>query len=90
VGLQLLEKVAEAATFYVKRRFHGCCECRETGSMPTSEDYKRSAAECRRLAEVALDEVERNALLRMARQWDRLAAYKARVESDSDKLGRGL
>ena len=34
-------------------------------------------------------EVERNALLRMAGQWDRLAEYKARIESDSDKSGRG-
>jgi hypothetical protein len=49
--------------------------------VPTAEDYKRSAAECRRLAEQAHDEIERGALLRMAAQWDRLAVHKAKVEN---------
>jgi hypothetical protein len=48
--------------------------------MPTSEDYKRSAEECRRLAQQAHDDIEREALLRMAAQWDRLAQHKAKVE----------
>jgi hypothetical protein len=49
--------------------------------MPTSEDYRQSAEECRRLAEQAHDDVERDALLMMAAQWDRLAAYKAKAEA---------
>ena len=48
--------------------------------MPTSKDYKRSAEECRRLAEQAHDQIEREALLTMAAQWDRLAEYKAKTE----------
>jgi hypothetical protein len=48
--------------------------------MPTSEQYRQSAEECRRLAEAAQDEHERDTLLGMARQWDRLADYKAKTE----------
>ena len=44
--------------------------------MPIAEQYRRKAEECRKLAEHAGDEVEREALLRMAAQWERLALYK--------------
>lgn len=50
--------------------------------MPTYEDYRHSVEECRRFAEQAHDRVEREALLRMAAQWDRLAKYKARKGSE--------
>jgi hypothetical protein len=50
--------------------------------MPTSEHYRKSAEECRRLAKEAHDQVERETLLRMAAQWDRLSAHKARKESE--------
>jgi hypothetical protein len=48
--------------------------------MPTSEHYKRSADECRRLAKEAHDEIERETLLRMAAQWHRLAKHKTKIE----------
>lgn len=44
--------------------------------MPIAEQYRRKAEECRKLAEHAGDEFEREALLRMAAQWERLALYK--------------
>jgi hypothetical protein len=50
-------------------------------AMPTSEDYKDSAEECRRLAALTDDERERATLLQMACQWQRLADYKAKQES---------
>jgi hypothetical protein len=49
--------------------------------MPSSGHYKSSAEECRRLAEEAHDEVERETLLRMAAQWERLAAHKTKIEA---------
>lgn len=49
--------------------------------MPSSEEYKRSAEECRRAADQAEDEIERETLLRMAEQWYRLAEYKAKIEA---------
>ena len=49
-------------------------------AMPTSEHYKHSADECRRLAKDAHDDIEREALLKMATQWDRLAEHKAKIE----------
>ena len=49
--------------------------------MPSSEEYRHSAEECRRLAETAEDEVERGTLLQLADQWYRLAEHKARVEA---------
>jgi hypothetical protein len=49
--------------------------------MPTAEDYKRSADECRRLAEQVQDSIERETLLKMAEQWDRLARRKTQVEA---------
>jgi hypothetical protein len=48
--------------------------------MPTSEDYKRSAEECRQFAGQTTDQVEREGLLRMAEQWARLAEHKAKKE----------
>jgi hypothetical protein len=50
--------------------------------MPTSEDYRKSAEDCRSHAREAHDTHEREALLRMAAQWDRLAEHKARKESE--------
>jgi hypothetical protein len=50
--------------------------------MPTSEHYRKSAEECRTHARETHDTHEREALLRMAAQWDRLAEHKARQESE--------
>ncbi len=49
--------------------------------MPKSEEYRKSATECLRLAEEAHDPQEREILLRMAAQWERLADYKAQLEN---------
>ena len=49
--------------------------------MPTSEEYRKSAEECLRLANEAIDLKEREILLRMATQWERLADYKAKIEN---------
>jgi hypothetical protein len=49
--------------------------------MPTAEHYRRSAEECRSLADLAQDETERDSLLAMARQWERLAEHKAKIEA---------
>jgi hypothetical protein len=49
--------------------------------MPTAEVYKRSADECRRLAEQVHDPIERETILKMAEQWDRLARRKAQIEA---------
>jgi hypothetical protein len=49
--------------------------------MPTAEDYKRSAEECRRLAEQVQDPIERETILKMAEQWDRLARRKVQIEA---------
>jgi hypothetical protein len=46
----------------------------------TSEHYRKSAEECRRHAQETHDQVERETLLRMAAQWDRLAGHKPRKE----------
>jgi ribosomal protein S15P/S13E len=50
--------------------------------MPTPDHYRQSAQECRRHAYEAKDTHEREALLRMAAQWDRLADHKARKEAE--------
>jgi hypothetical protein len=50
--------------------------------MPTSEHYRESADECRKHALETHDTHEREALLRMAAQWDRLAEHKGRKESE--------
>jgi hypothetical protein len=49
--------------------------------LPTSEDYWRRADEARLLARQTKDLWEREALLRMAAQWERLAAHKANMEA---------
>ena len=53
-------------------------------TMPTSKHYRHSAEECRRLAREAHDEFEREALLRMVAQWERLADHKAKREAHQD------
>jgi hypothetical protein len=50
--------------------------------MPTADHYRKSAQECRRIAADAQDSHERETLLRMAAQWDRLAEHKARKEAE--------
>jgi hypothetical protein len=45
--------------------------------MPTSEQYRKSADQCRRAAQSTNDKLEREALLRIAEQWGRLADHKA-------------
>jgi hypothetical protein len=50
--------------------------------LPTAEEYRRSAQECRRLAQESHDAIERETLLRMAAQWDHLAAYKGKLENE--------
>jgi hypothetical protein len=50
--------------------------------MPTAEYYRKSAEQCRTHAREAHDTHERETLLRMAAQWDRLADHKARKESE--------
>lgn len=49
--------------------------------MPTSEEYRKNAEDCLRLAQEAEDAQEREVLLRMAAQWGRLADYKAQREN---------
>jgi hypothetical protein len=48
--------------------------------MPTSERYRQSAVECRRLAVHTQDAVERETLLRTAKRWERVADHRARKE----------
>jgi hypothetical protein len=50
--------------------------------MPTSDHYRKSAADIRRHAREARDTLEREILLRMAAQWDRLADHKTRKEAE--------
>jgi hypothetical protein len=52
--------------------------------MPTSEDYKRSAEECRKLASHATEAIERETLLRMADQWQRFVEHKAKKEASRE------
>jgi hypothetical protein len=54
--------------------------------MPASKHYRDGAEECRQLAREAHDEFEREALLRMAAQWDRLAEHKAKLEGRKRSL----
>jgi hypothetical protein len=49
--------------------------------MPSFEDYKQRAQECRSLARQTTDPIERQELMQMAAQWDNLADYKEKVES---------
>jgi hypothetical protein len=50
--------------------------------MPTSGEYRKSAHECRLHAREAHDTHEREILLRIAAQWERLSEHKARKESE--------
>jgi hypothetical protein len=50
--------------------------------MPTSEEYRRSAEKCKQLALESQDRFERDALLKMAAMWDRLANYKSDLENE--------
>ncbi len=50
--------------------------------MPTAEQYRRSAEQCRRGANSTEDQTEREALRRIAAQWDWLADHKERRESE--------
>jgi hypothetical protein len=52
--------------------------------MASAEHYRKSAQECRRLAGLASEREEREALLRIAVQWERLAEHKARKEAEDD------
>lgn len=56
--------------------------------MPTSNEYLRNAEESRRLAAQSSDESERETLLRIAAQWERLAKYKQRKEQVPGVKGR--
>jgi hypothetical protein len=55
-----------------------------TCPMPTAEQYRKSAQQCRRVADGTEDRHEREALLRIAAQWDRLAEHKERKEAEKD------
>jgi len=48
----------------------------------TADQYQRAAEEAKQLAAKATDSCERVQLLRLAAQWQRLADYKARLESE--------
>jgi hypothetical protein len=48
--------------------------------MTTSDDYRRYAATARKLADQAEPGPEREALLQIAYQWDRLVTFKHRQE----------
>jgi hypothetical protein len=50
--------------------------------MPNAENYAHFARECRELAAAEPDEAELSALLALAAQWDRLAAYNAERENE--------
>ena len=50
--------------------------------MPTSEHYRKNADDARALARETQDTQEREALLTVASQWDRLAEYKSRKEAE--------
>ena len=50
--------------------------------MPTAEQYRKSAEQCRRVARGTDDQVERESMLRIAAQWDRLAQHKDRKEAE--------
>jgi hypothetical protein len=50
--------------------------------MPTSEHYRKNAQQCRLHAGETEDTHEREVLLRMAAQWDRLADHKGRKEAE--------
>ena len=50
------------------------------------EDYLRHAEECRRMANVASSEVNREGLLEMARTWEGLAAQREHQLARQERL----
>jgi hypothetical protein len=52
--------------------------------MPTAEQYRKSAEQCRLAAASTRDREEREALLRIAAQWDRLADHKRRKDAENE------
>jgi hypothetical protein len=49
------------------------------------DEYRRAATETRRLARQAPDKWERESLLRIAAEWERLAQQqRAKIEADQD------
>jgi hypothetical protein len=52
--------------------------------MPSSEDYRRYAAECLKVARSATDERTRAIFSQMAQVWFRLAAEKANSSNEKD------
>jgi hypothetical protein len=52
--------------------------------MPTAEQYRNSAEQCRKAAAKADDRLERESLFRIPAQWDRLADHKARKEAEQE------
>jgi hypothetical protein len=50
--------------------------------VPTAEQYREIAEQCRRIATRAEDQHEREELLRIGAQWDRLADYKERKQAE--------
>jgi hypothetical protein len=50
--------------------------------MPTAEQYRKSAEQCRRAASRTTDQLERESLLGIAAQRDRLADHKERKEAE--------
>jgi hypothetical protein len=57
---------------------------RKAVPMPNADHYRKSAAECRAVAKETNDSVERETLLRMATQWERLAEHKSRKEAEEE------
>jgi len=50
--------------------------------MPTSQDYRNYASECRANAREADHPLERDTLLKMAEMYDQLAEHKARYKPE--------
>ena len=70
--------------FDLRQGGHGAtcvAECMMLLMPQTADQYRRAAEEAKQLAEKATDSWERVQLMRLARQWARLADYKARLEA---------
>jgi hypothetical protein len=50
-------------------------------SMPSSDEYRLRAENCTRRAAACTDPVERDLLLQLASQWQKLAEHKAKQEA---------
>lgn len=53
--------------------------------MPTADECRKYAEECKRLMAEAADEFERESLARIAREWNGLAEHKAQMPNDDEK-----